>query len=143
VIEEIYDPPDITDVMATEATTAVVHKPLEPIMGGLTQTDHDKWCAWTGGIPKLDWTGLEVEATDYDTPNQLRSIYNVKGYNHGKGGLSLKFNKTNQLVPFKKSIWNHLQENGLDTVTYLPDMRKVVSSVIYDHSRYTLESTRK
>ena len=29
-------------------------KPLEPTMGGLTQTEIDKWLAWTGGKPKVD-----------------------------------------------------------------------------------------
>ena len=29
----------------------MAHKPTKPVMGGLTQTDTDKWIAWTGGKP--------------------------------------------------------------------------------------------
>jgi hypothetical protein len=111
-------------------------------MGGLTQTDQDKWSAWTGGRPNLEWTGFEVEIEDYETPNQLRTRYDVKGYNHRKGGHSVKFNNTDMLIPFKKLIWNHLKDNGLDTITYLADLRNEMSCIIYDHSRYTLESAR-
>jgi hypothetical protein len=72
----------------------------------------------------------------------MRPIYDVKGYNHRKTGFSVKFNKTDTLIPFKKRVWTHLKDNGLDTITYLPDMRQEMSCVIYDHSRYTLDSVR-
>jgi hypothetical protein len=121
---------------------AVVLKPTKPTMGALTQTGVDKWAAWTGGKPKLDWSGFETTTVDYETPNQMRPIYDVKGYNHRKTGLTDKFNKTDTLIPFKKRVWTHLKDNGLDTITYLPDMRKDMSCVIYDHSRYTLDSAR-
>jgi hypothetical protein len=117
-------------------------KPTKPTMGDLTQTGVDKWSAWTGGKPKLDWSGFETIIVDFETPNQMRPIYDVKGYNHRKTGLSDKFNKTDTLIPFKKRVWTHLKDNGLDTITYLPDMRKEMSCVIYDHSRYTLDSAR-
>jgi hypothetical protein len=122
--------------------STVAHKPKVPIMGGLTQMDQDKWSAWTGGRLNLTWTGFVVEIEDYETPNQLRTSYDVKGYNHRKSGLSVKFNKTDMLIPFKNVIWNHLKDNGLDTIAYLPDLRNEMSCVIYDHSRYTLESAR-
>ena len=117
-------------------------KPTKPIMGGITQTGTDSWAAWTGGKPKADWSGFAVATVDFETPNQMRPIYDVKGYNHRKGGLTDKFNKTDMLIPFKKKVWTHLKDNGLDTVAYLPDMRKEMSCVIYDHSRYTLESAK-
>jgi hypothetical protein len=96
-----------------------------------------------GGKPKADWTGLEDVSPDYETPNQMRPVYDVKGYNHRKSGLSEKFNKTDMLIPFKKRIWTHLKDNGLDTISFLQDMRKGMSCVIYDHSRYTLDSARE
>jgi hypothetical protein len=64
----------------------------------------------------------------------------VKGYNHRKGGLSVKFNRSDVFIPFKKLVSNHLKDNGLDTIAYLPDLRNEMSCVIYNHSRYTLES---
>ncbi len=73
----------------------------------------------------------------------MRPIYDVKGYNHRKSGLSDKFNKTDLLIPFKKRVWTHLKDTGLDTISYLPDMRQDMSCVIYDHSRYTLDSVRE
>jgi hypothetical protein len=94
-----------------------------------------------GGRPNLEWTGFEVEIEDYETPNQLRTSYDVKGHNHRKGGLSVKFNKTDMLIPFKL-IWNHLKDNILDTIAYLADLRNEMSCVSYDHSRCTLESAR-
>ncbi len=79
-------------------------KPKKPIMGDLAQTKTDKWLAWTGGRPKVDWMGLENSTVDYKTPNQMRPIDDVKGYNHRKSGLSDKFNKTDLLIPFKKRV---------------------------------------
>jgi hypothetical protein len=121
----------------------MANKPVMPIMGGLTETDVDKWLAWTGGQPTVDWKSLKVATKDYETPNQMRPTYDVKGYNHRKSGLSDKFSKTDQLIPFKKRVWTHLKDTGLDTISYLPDMRKEMSCVIYDHSRYTLDSVRE
>jgi hypothetical protein len=121
----------------------MVLKPAEPKMGGLAQTETDKWIAWTGGKPKVDWSGFEdSKHLDYETPNQMRPVYDVKGYNHRKTGLSVKFNKSDLLIPFKKRVWTHLKDNGLDSIAYLPDMRNAMSCVIYDHSRYTLDSAR-
>jgi hypothetical protein len=69
-------------------------KPKKPTMGDFAQIGVDKWAVWTGGKPKLDWTGFETATADFETPNQMRPIYDVKGYNHRKTGLSDKFNKT-------------------------------------------------
>jgi hypothetical protein len=118
-------------------------RPKEPIMGAITQTDTDKWLAWTGGKPKADWTGLEDVSPDYETPNQMRPVYDAKGCNHRKSGLSEKFNKTDMLIPFKKRVWTHLKDNGLDTISYLQDMWKDMSCVICDHSWCTLDSARE
>ena len=111
-------------------------KPLEPAMGGLTQTKTNKLLAWTGRKPKVDWSGIvDEDLADYDTPNQMRPVYNVKRYNHRKSGLTSKFNKCDMLIPFKKRVWTHLKDNGLDSISYLPDMRNEMLCVIYDHSR--------
>jgi hypothetical protein len=49
-------------------------RPKEPIVGAITQTDTDKWLAWTDGKPKADWTGLEDVSPDCETPNQMRPV---------------------------------------------------------------------
>ena len=134
-----------TSEPAASAVIKMAHKPTKPIMGGLTSTDDGKWIAWTGGgKPKVDWSGfLDVTLVDFRTPNQMRPVYDVKGYNHRKTGLTTKFNKSDMLIPFKKRVWTHLKDNGLDSISYLPDMRNEMSCVIYDHSCYTLESTKE
>ncbi len=103
--------------------STVTRKPATPIMGGLAELD-DKFVAWTGGEPDNTWTGLKVPTPDLNSPNQLRSTNDVKGYNPRKTGLSTKFKKTDLLMPFKKLIQAHLKDTGLDTVAHLPDMRK-------------------
>jgi hypothetical protein len=60
---------------------------------------------WQKAKGGLDW--FEKATLDYKTPNQMRPIYSVKGYNHRKTGPSDKFNKTDILIPFKKQLWNH------------------------------------
>ena len=73
-------------------------KPDVPIMGELTKLSKDEWAAWTGGMPKADWTGLDTSAAlEFTTPNQLRPQYASsaqKGYNFRKSGLEEKFEKT-------------------------------------------------
>ena len=121
----------------------MAHKPNKLVMGGLTQTNADKWIAWTGGKPKVDWSGfLDEDLVDFRTPNQMHPVSDVKGYNHRKSGLTVKFSKSNMLIPFKKRVWTHLKDNALDSILYLLDMRNDMSCIIYDHSRYTLESAK-
>jgi hypothetical protein len=142
-LEEASQVPPVPQAGGTNIMSVIIHKPDEPIMGGLAQTDLEKLCAWTGGHPNIGWTAFEVPIADYETPNQLRSAYDVKGFHHCKKGITLKFNKSDMLIPFKKLVWNHLKDSGLDTITYLPDLHQEMSNVIYDHSRYTLDSARK
>jgi hypothetical protein len=123
-------------VVAATGFKMAALKPKKPIMGDLTQTGVDKWAEWTSERPKVNWTGFQKATLDYETPNQMCPIYDVKGYNHRKIGLSDKFNKTDMLIPFKKRVWTHLKDNGLDAITYLPDMRKEMMCVIYNHFRY-------
>ena len=128
---------------APSVVSMMAHQPKKPVMGGLFRTDDNKWMAWTGGKPKLDWSGFADDArVDFRAPNQMRPLYDVKGYNHRKTGFTAKFNKSDLLIPFKKRVWTHLKDNGLDSISYLPDMRNEMSCVIYDHSRYTLESAK-
>ena len=56
----------------------MAHQPKKPVMGGLTQTDDDKWMAWTSRKPKVDWSSfLYVTHGDFRTPNQMRPLYDV------------------------------------------------------------------
>jgi hypothetical protein len=135
--------PSFPSKMSPGPGVPVTHKPAMPIMGGLAQIDHDKFVAWTGGEPDAAWIGFKVPTPDFKSPNQLRSNNDVKGYNHRKLGLSTKFNKSDLLLPFKKLVQAHMKDTGLDTIAYLPDMRKKMSYVITDHARFTLDSARE
>ena len=91
----------------------------------------------------MDWTGLvSPSLADYKTLNQMRLVYDVKGYNHRKSGLTFKFNKSKMLIPLKKRVWAHLKDNRLDSISYFPDMRNEMPCVIYNYSRYTLDSVK-
>ena len=96
-------------------------------------------------MPKVDWSGLveDEDLADYATLNQMRPVYDIKGYNHCKSGLASKFNKCAMFIPFKKRLWTqHLKDNGLNSISYLSDMRNKMLCIIYDHSCYTLESAK-
>jgi hypothetical protein len=115
-------------------------------MGDLTQLSKDEWAAWTGGKPKSDWTGLDTSApSEFTTPNQLRPVYASsaqKGYNFRKSGLEDKFDKTDDLLVFQNTIWDHLIDTGMDTIAYVPDpvtSNKMVN-VIKNHARFTVKS---
>ena len=101
-------------------------KPPKPIMGAVTALSKDSWTAWTGGMPKADWTGLDPSAQlDTTSPNQLRPVYvsaTQKGYNHRRTGMSTPFKPADDLTSFQNSVWDHLTDTGVDSiVAYLPD----------------------
>jgi hypothetical protein len=52
-------PESMSTVEATVTKEAL--KPLKPIMGDAIALSKDSWSAWTGGKPKADWTGLEIQ----------------------------------------------------------------------------------
>lgn len=129
-------------------TTAVPddNKPTKPIMGGISQLAKDEWAAWTGGVPKSDWSGLtDEQPLDYTTPNQLRPVYASsaqKGYNFRKTGIQDKFEKTDDLMVFQTSIWDHLVDTGMETIAYIPDPVNTTSmvNVVKNHARFTTKS---
>ena len=112
-------------------------------MGGM-DTSSKTATPWTGGAPNFDWSGLSPSSpTLYSSPNQLRPVEassSQKAYNHCKEGLSTKFQRSSDLHSFKKDVWQHLVDCGMDTITYLPDPedKTEVSTVITAHSRYTV-----
>ena len=54
-------------------------------MGGIAILNKDDCSAFTGGIPKHDWSGLKTPTNDYVSPNQLRTSHaSSKSYNYRK-----------------------------------------------------------
>ncbi|KAI2500370.1 hypothetical protein MHU86_14113 [Fragilaria crotonensis] len=137
--------------MATSepAIEAAAIKPEKPIMGEVILLSKDSWSAWTGGMPKLDWTGLDPSSLQESTsPNQLRPVHVAaaqKGYNHRRTGMSIPFKPADDLIAFQNSVWDHLVvDTGMDTIAYLPDPtdKAKVSNVVKSHSRFTVQSAK-
>jgi hypothetical protein len=127
-------------------------KPEKPTMGGLSRLSKNEWSAWTGGKPTADWTGLagdeETKQPSYSTPNQLRPVSAAsaqKGYNHRKTGMTAKYECVDDLVEFKYSVWEHLEDTGMDTIAYLPDPAKPsrMMNIVKEHSRFTLATAKE
>jgi hypothetical protein len=126
----------------------VVVKPTEPNNGGVLSNPDGKWDIWTGGKPKYDWSGLDINAaTTFESPNQLRSTYSSsaqKGYNYCKTGLQIKFGHDDDLTSFQDAVMDHLTDTGMDSISYLPDPKDATKmiSVIKSHSCFTISSVR-
>ena len=106
-------------------TSPTVYKPTSPIMGGLVQTSSTDWCAWTGGKPKTDWSGLD--STAVQTPSddyQYRPTSpgsSQKSTKYRETGLDTKFGRDDHLLDFIDSVKEYLVRTGMDTIAYLPD----------------------
>lgn len=130
------------------SSTASTTKPVAPTIGGIvTKAGHQ--LAWTGGRPKIDWSGLDPKAkqTPAET-TQLRNEYHSVAYKQDQArieGLSEKFDKGSDLEVFITKVWKHLERHGLDSITYLPDPANPtvdMSSVVEMHARFTLDHVR-
>ena len=116
-----------TATTTTQGISGVVPNwmPIKPIMGGITQVDGSTLAAWTGGLPKADWTGLDpLSPTSWVTPNQLRPASigsSQKSHNYRKIGLAEKFAKGGDLDTFEHQVWTHLEDTGMHSIAYVPD----------------------
>jgi hypothetical protein len=102
-------------------------KPQCPKMGGLLQVSTYDWCAWTGGKPDANWSGLG--STALTTPNvNFQYCPNSPGSSQKSAsfrekGLDVKFKKGDHLLDFIDNVTQYFTRTGLDTVTYLPETR--------------------
>jgi hypothetical protein len=134
----------------TSTTVDTVDKPPKPNMGGLEALSKNEWAAWTGDKPLYDWSGLDPSArTDYITPNQLRPSEfwsGQKSYNYRCTGLSKErqYSSKTNLSFFQKSVWKHLRNCGMDTISYLPDPQDPtkMTSVVTNHTRFILQTAK-
>jgi hypothetical protein len=139
--QEDLQPDDMSNPDPAKGDDAVVA--TKPIVGGLIKISTKETAAWTGGKPKRDWSGPEVEAKHYKSPNQLRSVHNPqKGYNHRKMGLMDKFDRKGDLSTFRLKTWKHLVDTGMDAIAYVPDPvdDKRMTNCVLEHVRFSLES---
>ena len=118
-------------------------KPKEPKFGGLIQTGKDTWAVWTGGKPNKDWTELEDVKPKTIQPNQYRAASissQAKSQAYRRQGLVIKFTRKMNLQMFQYEVLEHLEDCGMDTVTYIqdPTNKDRVVSIITDHGKFTL-----
>lgn len=122
---------------------------LIPKMGGMKP--NSSTIAWTGGVPKADWSALdETQSTKpYSTYCQRNTDdwneENKANYRRSTApkGLQIKSTTTN-LYSVKRSLWAHMCKHGLDTIFYVrdPQIRTKMINVIEHHSRLTLSYVR-
>ena len=140
--------PATTPCRATTLPTppTAVFKPTTPRFGGVEEVEARNWAAWTGGKPKPDWTGLEVDPSAIE-PTQYRpsSITGkTKSQIHRVKGLEKKFSRGSDLQVFERKVLEHLTQHGMDTISYLKDPTNSsdVVSVVSEHARFNLKEAR-
>lgn len=134
VPEELEEVPDITCTIEI------------PTMGGVLHQE-DKWTPWTGGKPKPGWDKLVDPKPKSINPTQYRPTSigaATKSQYYRTAGQLVKFTRKSDLLTFQKKLMNHLEEYGLDTITYIPspvDATEMIS-VIDNHARFTAKEAK-
>ena len=114
-------------------------------MGGVIQTSSTDWCAWTGGKPKADWSGLDPSADltpsdDYQyRPSSPGS--SQKSTKFRETSLDTKFGRNDHLLDFIDTVKDYLRRTGMDTIAYLPDPADATKMicVLDQYSKYDLQ----
>ena len=131
-----------------------VQQPVLPqiIMGQWEETygGSGVFNALMGGAPLADWSDIDanIERTVAVTTLHYRPInpvYDSKGHSKRTKGLEMKLTKgkSMDLAQFQKSVWNHLAQHGLDTISYLQDPfdDDRVVNVVENHARFNKNAT--
>jgi Zinc knuckle len=139
--------PPATPVGNAPPTPTVAATRTPPLMGGI---DADG-IAWSGGKPKVDWSGLESATAKKRSPNCIRSdkaSEQVKAYNHRIAKPDEVFTKntpTFDHVAYVEQVHAHVKNTGMDAIFYVPGMRNSAEmvSVIKGYDKVTLEHVAK
>jgi hypothetical protein len=113
-------------------------------MGGIQQISDSDWVAWTGGKPIANWMRLDKVVPDQLYPSQYRPSSvgsSAKARHYRTIGLETKFSRTGNLQVFQREVMEHLQEHGMDTITYLPDPTDTskMISIVEHHARFSYD----
>ena len=113
-------------VSVVQQQPAPTYVPPQPKMDDTVQTTNTEYVAWTGGLPLVDWSGLDPTApTTNQSPNQYRPSQvaaSQKGYNFRVTGLSPPLSKGSHLESFKDKFWEAMIDRSLDSIAYVPDI---------------------
>jgi len=101
------------------------------------------WFATAGGKPKADWSDLDTsvpgQAPNPKEDRPAKSDAKQKAYSKRIVGLTVPFEEGHSLRDFREDILDHLHKNGLDTISFLPDVadRLIMCSIITEHPKFT------
>ena len=130
--------------MSTTMSTNAPSTPQDPIMGKCLETwpgSQDYYYVF-GGKPKSDWTGLESGVDRTMSSSCYRSMDPVAGLKSSRyrvKGLVKKFDPKQNVSTFHDSVWDHLEEYGLDTIAYINDPKDAteMQNVVKNHAQFT------
>ena len=117
-----------TTTLSTGTTKTAPIKPVDPIMSTYNESYKGAadWYAISGGKPKADWSGLDTsvprQAPNPKQDRPAKSDAKQKAYTLRIVGLTVPFKEGHSLRDFREDILDHLNKNGLDTITFLPDV---------------------
>ena len=112
------------------------------------QTSTTEFVAWTGGLPLVDWSGLDPSAlTTNQSLNQYRSfqvLASQMGYNARIKGITPVYSKGSNFELFKGDFWDAMVDRGLDTIAHLPDAatQTTMYNFVEDFPHFTLDIAR-
>ena len=113
--------------------------PPEPMMGGVAQVKDDEYSAWTSVKPNHLWTCLNSSAPcSYVEATQLMGMKATSGLEECSSGFTTKFSLGHDVTNFQKKAFELFKCNGMDTITYLPDLANNMNmvNVIKDHTHF-------
>ena len=138
----------LMSAMQTTPTTTTPAVPA-PIMGGIHERSATDHVPWTGGKPKPDWSGLDDSADkEHSSPTQYRSVTESvstlkKSYAYRVKGMESKLTQATDISSFQKQFLERLVQEGMDTISYVPDPmypKSKMISCVSDHTRLTLDT---
>ena len=129
----------------TTVPNSIVFKPKVPNRGGLVQISDKCWEAFTGGKSNDTCDGLAGPAVQLYA-GQLRPI---GSYSQKCQALRVKHDKNRPRITkktkisrMKRDLFQSLVEEGLDSITYLPDAKGKAKCVILESDAFDMTSAR-
>ena len=130
----------------SQPTTSTFKGPDTPTIGGLSQFKEKEIIPWTGGKPNSDRTALDPMARkEPKFQHQLRP-FSFDGQRSRDARVKFtgkQIMKACKISKLKKDLHCRFVMHGLDSITYLPDAKKVMRSVINESETFTKDEARK
>ena len=115
---------------------------VKPTMGGLVKQSDGLNVTWTGGEPNRSWTSLVEPNPVTINPTQFRSTRigtQTKSKCCRTLSTTAKLIRDGDLLTFQKKVLDHLEEHGMDLITFVPSPSggNNMVSVVTDHGRFS------